>query len=137
MNSAYIVDLDGTLALRVPGGRHWSDYKRCGEDLPNDPVMTMVRVLGAKSKIVIVSGREDCAMAESKDWLTRYSITFDAIFLRRTGDYRGDDVVKREIYERHIKGKYRVLGVIDDRNKVVDMWRSLGFMCAQVAPGDF
>lgn len=38
-------------------------------------------------------------------------------------DTRCDTIVKREIYEEHIKDKYNVLFVIDDRVKVVDMWR--------------
>jgi Straboviridae polynucleotide kinase len=31
----------------------------------------------------------------------------------------------------------QILCVFDDRQKVVDMWRSLGQACFQVAPGDF
>ena len=27
--------------------------------------------------------------------------------------------------------------VVDDRQKVVNMWRDLGLTCVQVAPGDF
>jgi hypothetical protein len=30
-----------------------------------------------------------------------------------------------------------VFMTVDDRQKVVDMWRDLGLTCFQVAPGDF
>jgi hypothetical protein len=30
-----------------------------------------------------------------------------------------------------------VVGVLDDRNRVVRMWRGLGLLCCQVAPGAF
>ena len=34
-------------------------------------------------------------------------------------------------------GKDNILGVFDDRNKVVDMWRKNGLTCFQVADGNF
>ena len=57
--------------------------------------------------------------------------------MRNANDYRPDEVIKKEIYEREIKGKYDIICVFDDRNKVVDMWREEGFLCCQVADGDF
>ena len=57
--------------------------------------------------------------------------------MRKTGDNRKDAIVKREIYETHIKDKYQVDYVLYDRNQVVEMWRSLGLTCLQVADGDF
>ena len=33
--------------------------------------------------------------------------------------------------------KYSASIVLDDRKQVVDMWRSLGLTCLQVADGDF
>jgi len=57
--------------------------------------------------------------------------------MRPTGDNRKDAIVKREIFDREIRDRYRILFVLDDRNQVVDMWRELGLTCLQVAPGDF
>jgi hypothetical protein len=37
----------------------------------------------------------------------------------------------------HIRPNYDVKYVIDDRDQVVDMWRSLGLRVLQVAPGNF
>ncbi|KAB1900519.1 5'-hydroxyl kinase, partial [Micromonospora sp. AMSO31t] len=36
-----------------------------------------------------------------------------------------------------IKDRYRVVGVFDDRQQVVRMWRSLDLTVFQVAEGDF
>lgn len=59
------------------------------------------------------------------------------LHMRADGDYRPDDVVKREIYEQEI-APAEIMGVIDDRDKVVRMWREeLGLACIQVAPGNF
>jgi hypothetical protein len=57
--------------------------------------------------------------------------------MRKTSDMRKDAVVKEEIYNENILDKYNVLLVLDDRNQVVDFWRSKGLTCFQVAPGDF
>lgn len=60
------------------------------------------------------------------------------LHLRKYNDHRPDDIVKLEMYNNIIKDKYNVLYVIDDRNKVVDMWRNtLKLPVLQVADGDF
>jgi len=57
------------------------------------------------------------------------------LYHTRLPDERG--YLPKEIYEENIKGRYEVLFVLDDRNRVVDFWRSIGLICLQVAPGDF
>jgi hypothetical protein len=57
--------------------------------------------------------------------------------MRAAKDNRRDDVVKRELYKRHVRDHFDVLFVLDDRTQVVRMWRSRGLVCFQVAPGDF
>ena len=57
--------------------------------------------------------------------------------MRATGDPRKDSIVKREIFDREIRDRYRVVGVFDDREQVVQMWRALGLTVFQVAEGDF
>ncbi len=58
--------------------------------------------------------------------------------MREAGDMRKDSIVKKELFDQHIRGKYNVRMVIDDRDQVVDMWRNeLGLTCLQVAEGDF
>lgn len=51
--------------------------------------------------------------------------------MRTTDDRRDDTIVKRELYENNIKGKYNVLFCVDDRPKVVRMWKEQGLqvMC--------
>ena len=60
------------------------------------------------------------------------------LLMRKDGDNRPDQIVKRELYERHVQGLYEIEGVLDDRDRVVAMWRNdLGLTCLQVAPGAF
>mgnify|MGYP003433581663 FL=1 len=54
--------------------------------------------------------------------------------MRQFKDMRSDDIVKEEMYNTHIKDKYEVIGVFDDRLKVCRMWYKLGlfvFNCNQ------
>ena len=61
----------------------------------------------------------------------------DFLFMRAEDDFRHDTIVKEEIYRTHIEPFWNVFCVFDDRSTVVEMWRSLGLVCLQVANGDF
>lgn len=43
---------------------------------------------------------------------------------------------KSELFDKHIRGRYFVDFVLDDRNQVVNFWRHIGLTCFQVAEGD-
>ena len=73
----------------------------------------------------------------TEDWLKKNGIEYDKLLMRVTDDVRKDSIIKKEIYENNIKGKYNVSLVLDDRNQVVEMWRDLGLTCFQVADGNF
>ena len=134
--TAWLVDVDGTLALM--SGRSPYDWARVGEDRPNHPVIDLVRGLaGAGHAIVVVSGRDGSCRPQTLDWLSRHGIPCDELLIRSAGDSRKDSVVKREIFDREIRPRWQVRGVLDDRQQVVAMWRALGLTCAQVASGDF
>ena len=85
--------------------------------------------------IIFITGREQTPESKQHtiNWLNKY-FGGPAYFLimRDEGDRRSSDVVKKEIYEKYIKGNYNVLGIYEDSNKCVKMWRSLGLPCYQV-----
>ncbi|MFJ8581208.1 AAA family ATPase [Micromonospora sp. NPDC093277] len=132
-----LVDIDGTIALNV--SRSPYDMTRVAEDAPNEAVIAAVRAMHATGHgVVFCSGRDASARADTVAWLARYvKVPYLALHLRAAGDHRKDVVVKQEIYEREIRDRYRVVGVFDDRQQVVRMWRSLGLTVFQVADGDF
>ena len=53
--------------------------------------------------------------------------------MRADGDFRPDDVVNEEIFRRDIARLFNVIDVLEDRDRVVKMWRRLGPVCFQVA----
>jgi len=136
---AWLVDIDGTLALMATtaGARSPFEWHRVGEDAPNPAVVDLVRSLDAAAAIVVMSGRDESCRALTEQWLARHQVPYAGLFMRPAGDSRKDSIVKRELFDRHVADRWAVRGVIDDRRQVVEMWRAMGLMCAQVAPGDF
>ena len=136
-NRYVIVDIDGTLA-KMSTDRGPFDWHKVGLDLPNQPVIDVVRSLyESVYHIVIVSGRSDICRDETMQWLYANHIPFQELHMRRHGDNRKDYIVKREIMINDI-GQDNVAFVIDDRRQVVEMWRThFGFTVFQVDKGDF
>lgn len=135
--AAILVDIDGTVALM--GDRGPYDWHRVGSDSPNPAVITAVRAMhAAGNAIVFCSGRDEVSRAETEAWLELYvGVPYQGLFLRPEGDGRKDAVVKREIFDHEIRERWRIVGVFDDRQQVVRMWRALGLTVFQVAEGDF
>lgn len=146
---AVIVDIDGTVAHMIPGGRSPYDYSRVSEDTVDEQIRWLVNELYFLRhsvngpRILFVSGRDDVSRVSTHGWLDDKGIYFDHLWMRPTGavDNHGnklpDYLVKSDLFDTHIRGQYNVRFVLDDRNQVVDFWRSIGLKCLQVQPGDF
>lgn len=128
-----ICDLDGTLALM--NGRGPYDTSGYENDILNMPVAHVLR--SVKATPVFVSGRSDAFREQTQNWLDSKGFGGYSLFMRKAGDNRNDAIVKSEIYESEIKGKYNVLFCLDDRDRVVKFWRGVGLTVFQVADGDF
>lgn len=143
--SRVIFDLDGTLALvnhrRTLAKRNFKAFERaCVDDPPNVPVIEAYKLFkNAGYTMTIFSGRSQDVWMQTMYWLRLQGIEAHHIRMRASGDTRADHIVKREFLdELYPEGDYSdILCVFDDRNQVVDLWRSLDIPCFQVAPGDF
>lgn len=144
--NAIIVDIDGTLAEmtdRGPFDEHLVKNDRLFEN-----VAKMVEhAVTSGCFVIFMSGRTDGCEDDTADWLMEKMpfmignhtfIDWD-LLMRRSVEDRGrpDDDVKYDLFNTHVRDKFNVLYVIDDRDKVVKMWRDIGLTCAQVAYGDF
>ena len=134
---AVLVDLDGTLARMQ--GRSPYEWERVGEDAPVTHVVELVRDLAtAGTTIVYLSGRDGSARDATRTWLETHVGVPGELHMRTAGDNRADDIVKAELYRDHIEGRYRIRFVLDDRNSVVHMWRTvLRLPVLQVEYGHF
>lgn len=132
---AIICDIDGTLA-------HMKDrspyaWNRVGEDEVDPIIRNLLNAIKNKYFIILTSGRDEACRENTEKWLRENDIPHARLFMRNENDNRKDTVIKRELFENYIRYHYNVEFVLDDRNQVVDMWRSLGLKCLQVAEGDF
>lgn len=145
--NAIIIDLDGTLCdvrhrthLARQSPPDWTAFfDACVDDTPNPPIVALYRMARESGiPVIYVSGRPETHRAPTAAWLERHQLDdYRKLLMRPAGDYRQDAIVKRELYDRHIAGKYTILFCVDDRDQVVQMWRDLGLTCLQCAPGDF
>ena len=141
-----ICDLDGTVAL-FEGKRNPYDASKCNEtDEPNPLVLDLIHTYSASKMInrfvkanlirpeidhvFFFSGRVDTYMEPTMRFLRekcQLSMTdFYSLEMRKSDDKRHDEIVKKEMFEENVAGKYNVFAVIDDRPKVVRMWKNLG-----------
>lgn len=137
--NAVMVDLDGTVALL---DRSPFDESRVITDRPNTAVIETVRALSEQGLVVMfMSGRTAGCRADTEAWLHQHVITdrmpWCGPYMRKVGDGRPDHVVKLELFDRYVRDHYDVRMVLDDRDSVVALWRSIGLTCLQVAPGNF
>ena len=134
---AIICDLDGTLAIMR--NRNPYDATHCNEDELNEPVANLLRYFYKNGyQILLVTGREERFHEPTASFLEKNSISYRQLWMRKNKDFRKDAVIKREIFDTEIAGKFYVELVLDDRNQVVDMWRKeLNLTCFQVDYGNF
>lgn len=134
---AVICDLDGTLALI--DDRDPFDATGCEHDRLNQAVANTLFFYHQNGHhILLVSGREDKYRASTLRFLEKHSIAFDELWMRPSGNYIKDSILKKEIYEQEIADRYHISLVLDDRDQVVDMWRKeLQLPCFQVFYGKF
>ena len=139
----FIFDIDGTLSdcshrlhfiqQKTPD---WDAfYSQCLNDAPKEDVCRVCRELSYP--VIYITGRTQNVRMETDKWLVYNDLPHGMLFMRASGDHRPDYELKKEIYEKHIKDRYDVIGVFEDRDQVVKMWRSLGLTCFQVADGSY
>lgn len=139
-----IFDIDGTLAdisQRVHHIRkkpkNWNAFNEgMAKDKAIHSMIQLCNILYAAGlHIILCSGRNERNRPETVEWLKQQGVNYHELLLRKDEDFRSDAVVKREILQG--LDKSQILFVVEDRSRVVEMWRSEGLTCLQCAPGEF
>ena len=76
----------------------------------------------------------------TKKWLDDNDVPFDILKMRPDNNqfkFMPDDDLKQNWLDSLFSNKDDIFAVFDDRQKVVDMWRSNGLNVFQVADGNF
>jgi AAA domain len=152
-----IVDIDGTVA-DMKHRKHWIEskpkdydnfYGQCGFDTPHRENIKAVQNLAASDHwIIFVTGRP-AVLAEdwninigdmTRTWLNTFDVPYDYIFMRPSGDYRPDDIIKEEILQSMFDAGLKreaVKIVIDDRERVCQVWRKYKLPLLKVYKGSY
>ncbi len=133
-SSAIICDIDGTLALFGDANPYDRDFIN---DSVNKVVADIITEFSDIYTIILVSGRNGKYKEITESWLDKHEIYYDLLYMRKPDDTRKDVIVKEELYREFIEPKFNIAFVLDDRNQVVEFWRSIGLTCLQVADGNF
>ena len=135
---AFVFDIDGTLAHMNRETRSPYDWHKVGEDFLDLPTAATLRLLGVPKevKIIICTGRDGVCIDETEQWLNKYDLRYDELYIRDKGDQRPDWVVKEEMW-REIAKDNLILGLYDDRLQVVRRARALGLKVFNVEYNNF
>ena len=144
-----IFDLDGTLALvdkrreiaKKPNGKIdfdiFYDPQYIELDEPNSFVIELAKMYKRDGyEIVIVSGRSDRTKEATDRWLEKYGVLYDRMIMRKRKNFTPDNELKERWLEKYLDPD-NIHVVVDDRQRVVDMWRRNGLDVFQVANGNF
>jgi len=139
--NCFICDLDGTLCDTshrthwvTTGPKNWDAFFG---GIPNDPpvnaVLRTIEALGADYHILFVSGRPEKYRSVTKNWLATHCPKLSyTLYMRKDADHRFDSTVKSEIADEIIAQGYNILGVFDDRLRVISMWQDRGIFVFNV-----
>ena len=117
-------------------------------DRPNwDVVFIIKKLMETGSTIIFTSARNErhrdvtikqlvhgCNISMA---VTRYSNKGNRLYLRDNGDFRSDEITKKEIFLKIVSDGFKPQLAFDDRDQVVNMWRKEGLPCFQVREGKF
>jgi hydroxymethylpyrimidine pyrophosphatase-like HAD family hydrolase len=142
-----VFDLDGTLAdiehrlaFVRSKPKNWRAFDAgISNDKVNSPVAEVFHSLrDAGHNIVFASGRSEKTREATVAWLDAngfWSVS-SHLYMRKADDFRGDDIVKKEILDQITSAwGSKPDMVFDDRPRVVKMWRDNGIFVFDVYQG--
>jgi acid phosphatase class B len=148
----FIFDIDGTVAdcthrIHLISGEHkdWDAFHdACDRDTPIQGTIQVLNALYVAGKrIVFVTGRMERGREKTEKWLetwtavNSYDIRYNLV-MRPNGNHEDDHVIKEKwLHNLPDRQRRDIVGVFEDRQRVVDMWRRNGLRCFQVAAGDY
>lgn len=124
----------------IPGKKdHKIFYGLVHLDPPITTVIEWVRECSlAGYYVLIVSGRPTNMAGDATElWLSNKNVPYKHLFMRKADDFRDDSMVKQQILDRILAWipKEQIKFCVDDRPRVIRMWKSNGLKVYDVGPG--
>ena len=158
MKKAVIFDIDGVLAEKSPE-RDYREYDKVDLDKGIYEVFVLLEMyIKEEYSVLWVTGRKNLCRektvnflyknmsetnsqivlkymlhlsVEAREFMIKKSLS-DSLFMRADSDHRKAVVLKKEIYETHIKGKYDIVACFDDDPEICEMYKKEGILTFEV-----
>ena len=140
----YVFDLDGTLAdashrmhYITSKPKNWpAFFEACSDDRLIKPIASIASALLLCGKVAYLTGRPERYRHKTINWLDHRRLWYSNVnlLMRSDDDKRPDEVVKPELIKQL---PYPVMAIFEDRTRVVQKWRELGYTCLQVCDGNY
>jgi hypothetical protein len=139
-----IIDIDNTLSIandrfklaeKENGKTDWDIVhtpEHMIKDKPNLPMIDLAKNYKENGfEIIVLTGRPESTRKVTKEWLQKYNIPYDKLYMRSWEDnfLKAPDF-KRKIYETEIKEN--VFCAYDDDQRIIDVWVELGITAFKV-----
>ena len=139
-----IIDIDNTLSIandrfklaeKETGKTDWDIVhtpEHMIKDKPNLPMIDLAKNYKENGfEIIVLTGRPESTRKITKEWLQKYNIPYDKLYMRSWEDnfLKAPDF-KRKIYESEIKEN--VFCAYDDDQRIIDVWVELGITAFKV-----
>ncbi|MCK9576758.1 MAG: hypothetical protein M0R51_12615 [Clostridia bacterium] len=151
MNKKIIIcDLDGTVAKMGDRFKHieknpkdWDAFY--ADDFNDEPIFPVIKTIKSLYKsgytIVFLTGRSELSRQKTESWLKKY-FDIGCYLLMRPLNQKGKDVdVKintlNDFYNMSGYNKDDILCIFEDRSRMVNKYRELGYTVFQVAAGNY
>jgi phosphoglycolate phosphatase-like HAD superfamily hydrolase len=130
-----LFDLDGTIAdtmkyekhHKAKNGKHPKFAQEALEVGTNTNIVNKMRAAKERGEaVVILTARSAHYREETKRWLHKNHIPYDALVMRPTDNKAKDQKVKRELLEEDILPRFDVEKAYDDRKRNRKMFAKLG-----------
>jgi len=129
-----IYDVDGTIIniehrLKYLTQKPKTDWKRFLAEIGNDTCYEHIKEMVVEDfisgkTVCLVTARNEGQAPETIAQMQQFGVPYHYLFMRKKGDYRCDTIVKEEILR--LLPKEKILYVVEDRPRVIDMWRQNG-----------
>lgn len=142
-----VFDMDGTIADCAhrqhfvnnddKKQRNWSAFfNAMDRDTPRPEVIAeMHKAVANNEEVIICSARPEDYRQKTIVWLKEHNVPYDRLIMRRSGDYRADEIVKQEFLDKFLD-KRKIVCIWDDRPKVIAMWRKNGLTVVDMGSGN-
>lgn len=139
-----LFDLDGVIAnadhrqhlLATSGRKDWKRFfAKAGEDSLIEEVAALTVLLDPSLQRILLTARPTSIQDITLEWLSRFSVRWDLLVMRREGDFAASPDAKRHAVQQLREHGFQILLAFDDDQRNVEMFRSEGIRCVYIHSG--